>query len=50
MSISRKIALISAITAWCIAQYRGLPREGSGFYVALGFNFMHFLMSISELR
>ena len=46
MSINRKIALNSA-AAWCIGQYAGLRRVGSGFDIALGFDFMHFLMSVS---
>ena len=34
--------------AWCIGQYTGLRRSGLGFDAALGFDFTHFLMSISE--
>ena len=46
MSINRKIARYSASAAWCIGQYAGLRRVGSGFDAAIGFDFMHF-MSIS---
>ena len=45
MSANRKIALNPATAAWCIGQYAGLRRLG--FDAALGFDFMHFLMSIS---
>ena len=47
MSISRKTALTLTTAAWCIGQYAGLRRKGSGFDAALGFDFMHFLISIS---
>ena len=47
MSINRKVALISTAAPWCIGQYAGLRREGSGFDAALSFEFMHFLISIS---
>ena len=47
MSINRKNALNSATAAWCIGQYAGLRRMGSGIDAALGFDFMYFLMSIS---
>ena len=47
MSKNRKVALNSVTAAWCISQYAGLRRKGSGFDAALGFDLMHFLMSIS---
>ena len=47
MSTNRKIALNFATTAWCISQYAGLRRVGSGFDAALSFDFIHFLMSAS---
>ena len=47
MSINRKIALNSATAAWFIGQFAGLRRKGSGIDAALGFDIMHFLMSIS---
>ena len=37
-----------ATAAWCIGQYAGLRRVGSEFDAASGFDFMHFLMSISR--
>ena len=45
--MNTKIALISATAARCIGQYAGLRRKGSWFDAALGFDFMHFLLSIS---
>ena len=47
MSINRKIARNSATAAWWIGQYDGLRGKGSGFVSALGFDFMHFHMSLS---
>ena len=47
MSINGKIALNSASAASCIGQYAELRRVESGFDAALGFDFMHFLMSIT---
>ena len=47
MSRLINIALNSASVEWCIGQYAGLLRVGSGFAAALGFDFMHFLISIS---
>ena len=47
MSINRKSALNSATAVNCIGQYAGLRRMRLGFDAALGFNFMHFLMTIS---
>ena len=47
ISINGKIALNNVTAAWCIGQYAGLRRTGSGFDAALGIDFMHFLMSIS---
>ena len=46
-SINRKIALNFPTAARCIGQYAGLRRVGSGFDAVLGFEFMHFPMSIS---
>ena len=48
MNVNRKTTLISATAAWCIGQYAGPRRKGSGCDAALGFDFMHFLMSISR--
>ena len=47
MNINRKIALYSATAARCNGRYVGLQGVGSGFDAALGFDFMHFLVSIS---
>ena len=47
MNVNRKTALISATAAWCIGQYAGPRRKGSGCDAALGFDFMHLLMSRS---
>ena len=41
------IELISATAAWCIGQYAGLRRKGSGLDAAIGLDCTHFFMSIS---
>ena len=48
MRINRKTALILATVVWYIGQYAELRRVASWCDAALGFNFMHFFMSISE--
>ena len=40
MSMNRKISLKTATAAWCIGQYAGLLCIGSGFDVALSFDFI----------
>ena len=47
MSINRKIALNSATAAWCNGQCAGLRRVGLGLDAAVGYDFMHILVSIS---